>query len=214
MFVCLGDLMEADRQESSFSLCDVGCAAGDFIRYTLARFRNVSALGVDYSPQLVRAARDRVPGARFENGDANSMVAISDASFDVVTMTGTHSIFDDFRPSFLECIRISRPGGLILVTGLFNDHPVDAQVRWRYAGEFDTDWHPGYNLFSKNSVGQFLRNQERVESFSFEPFCLPCDLAPQSDPIRSWTEPKIGGGRRLVNGIMPLNVQILSIRTR
>lgn len=144
------------------------------------------------------------------------MAAIAANSHDAVFMTGTHSIFDDFRPSFSECIRVAAPGGVVVITGLFNPYPVDARIHWRLANDYEAAWHPGYNLFSEASVGTFLHGHPRVASFTFAPFTLPFDLAPQSDPIRSWTLPgeDEAGRRHLRNGIMPLPMSILTIGLR
>ncbi len=211
MFVCIADQIAQHGLREAFALLDVGVASGDFLQYALTRFANLSATGLEYDAKLVDLAKSRVSGARFLHGDANRMTALNDSRFDAVTMTGTHSIFPDFRPSFGECIRVARRGGVVIITGIFNEHPVDAEIHWRYAGEFEAGWHPGYNLFSKKSVGLYLEQHGRVASFRFEPFTLPFDLEPQEDPIRSWTELDRDGRRELVNGIMPLNVQILII---
>jgi SAM-dependent methyltransferase len=209
MFVRIADLLE-ERLRPPRRLLDVGSASGAFAAYALQRFAQVQVTGVDFDGRLVEEARRRVPGARFEVGDANRLGGIADGTFDAVTLTGTHSIFDDFRPSFRECIRACAPGGRVVVTGIFNPFPVDAHIHWRYAGEFQAPWHPGYNLFSHASVAAFLRDQPRVGAHAFLPFRLPFDLPPQDDPIRSWTEaPGPDGERGLRNGIMPLPFEML-----
>lgn len=210
MFVRIGDLIE-ERHFALLRLLDVGAASGAFVDYALQRFRPARTVGVEYDGRLVEEAKQRVPAGEFLHGDANRLEGVGDASFDAVTLTGTHSIFDDFRPSFGECLRVCAPGGRVIVTGIFNPYPVDAQIHWRYAGRFEDAWHPGYNLFSEQTVGAWLRQQARVARFAFHPFTLPFDLAPQADPIRSWTEPTAGGERILRNGIMPLPFAMLAI---
>lgn len=210
MFVVVGDHI-ARRFDGAFALLDIGCAGGAFIDYALRRFPQASATGVDFDPRLVEEARRQVPAACFEVGDANALPALKAESFDVVTMTGTHSIFDDFRPSMGECIRLGRPAARVVVTGIFNDFPVDALIHWRYAAAPDAGWHPGYNLFSKQSVGAFLDSHARVASHRFEPFEIPFDIAPREDPIRSWTEMQSDGRRTFRNGIMGLDFATLVI---
>jgi len=205
MFVRIGDLVvrRADAA-AGFDLLDVGAAAGAFAAYALSRFPAARVTGLEHDPALVAAARAACPAATFLEGDANRMAGLADSAFDVVTMTGTHSIFDDFRPSFSECLRVAREGATVIVTGIFNPYPVDAQIHWRYGARFEADWHPGYNLFSRLSVATFLEAHPRVRGHEFVPFALPFDLAPREDPIRSWTEAGAAGERILRNGIMPL----------
>ena len=210
MFACVGDFI-AQRFQGHFSLLDVGCANGGFVAYALSRFEGLQATGVDFDARLVEDASQRLTQAHFEVGDANHLPGLEPNRFDVVTMTGTHSIFDDFRPSFRECLRLARPGGRVLVTGIFNPYPVDALIHWRYADHDELGWHPGYNLFSQQSVGAFLDTQQRVEQHRFDTFEIPFDIAARDDPIRSWTELQRDGRRKFRNGIMGLDFATLVI---
>jgi hypothetical protein len=212
MFVRIGDLIEArGGADLPRDLLDVGAAAGAFACYVLGRFPSARVTGLEHDPRLVEAARAACPEAIFIEGNANRMNAIADAAFDVVTMTGTHSIFEDFRPSFSECLRVAREGATVIVTGLFNPYPVDAQIHWRLGSRFGDAWHPGYNLFSRMSVASFLATHPRVLRHEFVPFTLPFDLEPREDPIRSWTQIEADGRRTLRNGIMPLPFDSLVI---
>jgi SAM-dependent methyltransferase len=208
MFVWLCDQVER-RHGQPASLLDVGAAAGDFLAYAGDRFPHADLLGVEFDPALVAQARER--GRPVAQGDANDLRDIGDGRFEVVLMTGTHSIFEDFRTSLAECIRATRAGGTVLVTGLFNPYPLDARIHWRYPAQWDAPWHPGYNMASMESVKAFLAGQRRVAGAEFLPFELPFDLPPQSDPVRSWTEPAGQGHRLLRNGIMPLPMHCLTI---
>ncbi len=211
MFVWLCEQLEAlgIRPER---LLDVGCAAGDFLQYAQNRYPGARCEGVEYDAELVELARQRDGHCVVHQGDANRMSALPDNAFDAVFLTGVHSIFDDFRPSFSECVRVAKNGGVVLITGLFNDYPLDARIQWRYAEQFEAPWHPGYNLFSKQSVGAFLNELVSVKRYSFEKFSLPFDLQPQTDPVRSWTETGADGQRTLRNGIMPLPLELLMIQ--
>lgn len=213
MFVCVGDYI-AERFQRDFSLLDVGCANGDFVAYALRRFEGLQATGVDFDARLVEDATQRVRQAHFEVGDANHLPGLASDCFDVVTMTGTHSIFDDFRPSFGECLRTARAGGRVLVTGIFNPYPIDALIHWRYAGHNEAGWHPGYNLFSRQSVSAFLDAHSLVAQHRFEAFEIPFDIAGRNDPIRSWTEAQPDGTRKFRNGIMGLDFATLVIDLR
>lgn len=204
MFVCIGNIIEEySPNKSDFSLLDVGGASGDFVHYFLERFPEVNAMCIDYDENLVKLGKERVPRASFARGDANNMTHFVDDQFDVVTMTGTHSIFDDFEPSFTEGIRVTSPGGLFVVTGIFNPYPVDVLMYWRRSGQ-SGGYMPGYNYFSQESVGLFLDKNEEVGSYEFRRFEFPLDLPPH-EAIRSWSERRDDGSRLLRNGIMELS---------
>lgn len=198
----------ADRVQAC--LLDVGGASGAFAHYLSQRIYGSQVSCLDFDPELCRIGRERLAHIHFLHGDANDMHGLHDHSFDAVSMLGTLSVFDDFRPSLQECLRVCRQQGRVVVVAQFNDHPVDALIRYRYSGE--NDWNTGYNLFSRSSIARWLQDQERVRGFEFRPFELPFDLAPQDDPIRSWTERTVSGGRQLVNGLnLFINIQILEI---
>lgn len=210
MFVWLCDKLAASGKAPE-SILDVGAATGDFLRYAASRFPGAACEGLEYDQELVRIGSSKDTTIKLRHGDANNMDAVKDHAYDAVFLTGTHSIFDDFRPAFTECIRVTRAGGRVFITGLFNDFPVDARIHWRYAERFEDDWHPGYNLFSKASIAAFIGMQLRVEVHTFEKFVLPFDLEPKQDPIRSWTETNDSGERGFRNGIMPLNLELLTL---
>ncbi len=195
----------------SASLLDVGAAAGEFVAYLKESFEGMEITGLEYDPLLHKAAQEKIRGCRFVCGDANHMDMFKDKQFDVVTMVGVMSIFDDFVPSLSECLRVTKDKGAVLVVGQFNEHPVDVLVRWRYAGKTGP-YQPGRNLFSKKSVGDYLNAQGRVKKWDFEKFTLPFDLPPQEDPVRSWTELDKDGQRVFKSGLgVDVNLQILTI---
>jgi SAM-dependent methyltransferase len=212
MFLHIAAVIESKVSNSdSFCLLDVGSANGAFLRYMRQACPTANLAGLEYDPRLVGVAKSAIPGVNFMIGDANCMDVIGDRTFDIVTMTGTHSIFDDFRTSFSECIRVAKEKGTVVVTGIFNPFPVDALIYWRYGAQFNDNWHPGYNLFSKLSIATYLDSHPRVRSHKFEPFAIPFDVAPREDIVRSWTEADANGQRQLRNGIMPLNFETLTI---
>lgn len=212
LFVRVADrIEESARKNEALNILDVGGASGDFVHYLDERFPHASISCVDADPDLVALGSHKVPGVQFLCGDANNMPEIRELSMDVVTMIGVMTIFDDFRPSLSECLRISKPGGIVIVAGMFNEYPVDALVKWRYSGDSGA-WHQGYNLFSKKTVSCFLQEHKDIGCWTFEKFVLPFDLEPQPDPIRTWTETDSNGGRVFKNGLqMDINIQILEI---
>ncbi|ALP52649.1 hypothetical protein Tel_05525 [Candidatus Tenderia electrophaga] len=211
LFQVIGDRLEqALNGRKRPRLLDVGGASGALAGYYQYRFADSQVTSLDFDAQLCEIGRQRLPGVQFIHGDANRMDMLADDSFDAVTMVGTLSVFDEFEPSMSECLRLTAPGGTVIVAGQFNSHPVDALIRYRYSGE--DAWNTGYNLFSCQSVARFLDQQPMIASYQFCNFELPFDLAPQDDPIRSWTEQTSDGRRELRNGLnLVIDLKILEI---
>lgn len=216
LFETVADRLEAFwGQTPKLSLVDVGGASGDFAGYLADRFKDTCVSWLEFDPELVRIGKEKYPELRVIQGDANSMSCFKDREFHATTMVGVLPIFDDFKPSIDECIRVTRDGGIVIVVAQFNEYPVDALIRWRRSDHEGSHWNLGWNLFAKSSLEIFLRKNQRIEDFKFEKFVLPFDLAPQADPIRTWTERNPDGERRLRNGLLAdVNLQILSIRLK
>jgi SAM-dependent methyltransferase len=92
-------------------LLDAGCGSGRTLD-ELARYGRAS--GVDLSPEAVETARrrghDDVHVARIEE------LPFADASFDAVTCLDVVEHTPDDRATLAELLRVTRPGGLLLVT--------------------------------------------------------------------------------------------------
>ena len=214
MFKWIANIIRS-RNKNPQSLLDIGAASGDFLDYASSCFVDCKLIGVEYDKTLVETGRE-AQGLSYnlQHGDAENL-NFCDDMFDVVVMTGTHSIFDDFQLCFNEALRVTKEDGLILITGIFNDHPVDAQIYWKYPNQNSKDWNRGYNYWSKDTISGFLIASSFQNSHEFIKFELPFDLDKNDDdPIRSWTEYSESGKKILVNGIMPLNFQCLVIKKK
>ncbi|MGB0383238.1 MAG: class I SAM-dependent methyltransferase [Ardenticatenaceae bacterium] len=192
------------------SLLDIGGASGEFSYYLKKRFSHLDVTALDYDQKLVEHGKAKVGHyLHFVQGDANRMDMFHDLQFDLVTMIGVLSIFDDFTLSLSECIRLAQKK--VFVVAQFNEYPIDALIRWRYSGD-QSSYNRGYNLFSKKSIGSFLAQHDRVSKWGFNKFELPFDLPQRpKDLIRSWTELDKEGGRIFRNGLMIINLEILTI---
>ncbi|WP_210438907.1 class I SAM-dependent methyltransferase [Nocardioides xinjiangensis] len=109
---------------------DLGVGAGRTTPLLMPLSRTY--VGVDYSPPLVHAARERFPDADLRVGDARSMPWIEPASIDVVVFSfnGIDTMGSDDRALVLaEVFRVLRPGGWFL----FSSHNQDAHGYRRLA---------------------------------------------------------------------------------
>jgi SAM-dependent methyltransferase len=128
-------------------LLDAGCGSGRTLD-ELARYGRVS--GVDLSPEAVGLARrrghDDVQVAYVEE------LPFADATFDVVTCLDVVEHTPDDRATLAELRRVTRPGGLLLVT-------VPAyQALW--------SWHDEVNLHFRRYDRSSLRAAAREAGWS------------------------------------------------
>jgi SAM-dependent methyltransferase len=128
-------------------LLDAGCGSGRTLD-ELAGYGRVS--GIDLSPEAVAAARrrghDDVHVARAEE------LPFADATFDVVTCLDVVEHTPDDRATLAELRRVTRPGGLLLVT-------VPAyQALW--------SWHDEANLHFRRYNSASLRAAARTAGWS------------------------------------------------
>ncbi len=62
---------------------EVGCGCGDL----LAALQPAEGVGLDFSPAMIAAARQRHPGLRFIEGDAHALASLVDGPFDVIILS-------------------------------------------------------------------------------------------------------------------------------
>jgi ubiquinone/menaquinone biosynthesis C-methylase UbiE len=88
------------------TILDLGTGTGSVAQLVAARFPGADVTGVDVSPKMVAIAREKVPGVRFEVGDAGRL-PYGDGAFELVTL-------GNMIPFFGELARITAPGGHVL----------------------------------------------------------------------------------------------------
>ena len=184
------------------SLCDYGCAAGEFLFYINKLFPKAKLSGFDILPELIEKCAIYVPSASLEVGSVLETNSERENSSDISFLVGVHSIFDEFEDCFKNLISWTKPGGKIYIAGMFNPFPVDVLVKYKMAQEYNENiYESGWNIFSQASVAEFLRKNSKVKSYSFEKFDLSIDLSRQEDPVRSWTIKDFNGSRLIVNAL-------------
>jgi ubiquinone/menaquinone biosynthesis C-methylase UbiE len=109
------------------TVLDVGCANGYSAFEQLGRHRLKKLVGVDFSAQMIAAARqahaERGAGAHveFREGDIRGL-DFPDASFDVVYTTRVLINLPNWEQQLAgirECLRVTRPGGTVILSEAF-----------------------------------------------------------------------------------------------
>lgn len=196
---------------NSLRVLDIGCASGELLYFLKNDLKTKGKVcGFDISEDLIKNARERFGGEAgisffVDNADGFKL----GETFDVITMSSVLSYFDDPYLILKNALNHLSGGGIVLVSGIFNDYGVDVRMRYRLPNE--SEWDPGaaINQFSKKRIKEFLEKAGYTCNFSTQ--IMPFDIPPKEHPIRSWTV-DVNGERWLTNGLQLLyNVQILEI---
>ena len=96
---------------------DIGCGNGAFLAYLQGKAPHLSLWGLDYSPEMVRQSRERLPEAMIKEGDAESMPLPADL-FDSVSCHMSIHHYPHPEKALLEMHRIVKEGGLVIINDL------------------------------------------------------------------------------------------------
>ena len=187
--------------DQNLNICDFGCANGEFLYY-LNKVSKANLNGLELIPELIDKAQKYVPKANFIKGSVLQKNIFQSDLFHKSYLTGVHSIFDDFETLFNNLIYWTQPKGKVIITGIFNFHPIDVLVKYKESKNYLSDvYEQGWNIFSIESVSNFLKKINKVRSFEFKKFEISIDLPKQKDPVRSWTIRDIENNRVITNGL-------------
>lgn len=116
------------------NVLDVGCGTGRWLTH-LEALHPVSLTGIDCSRVMLERAREKVLlTTKLEHGHTSALPG-KDASFTLVMASFLLSYVKDLQAFALECARIVRPGGWMLVSDM---HPVTAAERgWKRSFHID-----------------------------------------------------------------------------
>lgn len=202
-FVALAAHLVKERgSEPSGALLDIGCATGELIGYLAGRFSGLRCTGSDVFDELLEQGRKNLPAVSFVNASALELPDTLDARFDIVTAIGVASVFDEteIETFWRNLLRVTKPGGTIVVLSPLNEYGVDTMVRHRKRRDgVPLPWETGWNVFAIDTIKEIvaaLGASVRIERFQFEG-----RLQPRPDPVRTWTIATDQQPRQLTNGL-------------
>ena len=186
---------EVGSESSKLSVMDVGCAGGDFLCYFARCFPDTILNGIDVMKSLVSATRSKLPQAHIAVSDINSPHYAAGTRYDLVYMSGVHTIFSTCESWVQNIEEMLKPTGTAFIFGIFNPLPYDVLVQIRKSGDtgkYETGWN---SIACKTVESEFIKHNCNIE---FIPWTMPLDIPfNESDPLRSWTT-KLDSGENLV----------------
>ncbi len=96
------------------ALLDVGCGTGRLLRSAARRWPDAHLIGVDPASGMVAVARELMPQATFESGEAEQL-PLPDASIDAALSTMSFHHWQDQPAGVREIARVLRPGGCFVL---------------------------------------------------------------------------------------------------
>ena len=132
-----------DQLPASARLLDAGCGQGEPVLSRANDVPGIEAIGLDFSREQLRTARDAVPDVSLVRGDMTAL-PIGDGAVDAVT--AVHSLIHvpegDHRTVIDEFARVLRPNGLAVLTegtnGWHGTNPdwleSGVEMQWHIAG--------------------------------------------------------------------------------
>ena len=205
-FIQCADLIEEflkDKKESNKEtnkIADFGCATGHFVNYMSSRFENEEVVGYELLNSLISRARVFFPSVNIRQGSIFDQSVISCQTYDVITVMGVLSIFDEVDEAIRNLIYWTKPGGKLFIHGMFNPYDLDVWIKYEESGA-KGNLESGWNIISQKTMTSLLL-QNGATAVSYHKFNISVDLSPNPmDPVRSWTERLESGDRQIVNGL-------------
>ena len=116
-------------------ILDLGAGTGYAIDGLQRRYRKTRILALDFAPAMLRRAQKRgfwLSRPRCICADAESL-PLADASVDLVFSNATLQWCNDVGGTFEECLRVLRPGGLLMFTTFGPDTLWELRDAWAAA---------------------------------------------------------------------------------
>jgi len=116
---------------------DLGAGTGYAIPGLRRRFGTARILALDFAPAMLLEARDRGRSSPPERPDCVCAdvenLPLADASVDLIFSNATFQWCNDIQGTFGECLRVLRPGGLLLFTTFGPDTLWELRDAWAAA---------------------------------------------------------------------------------
>jgi phosphatidylethanolamine/phosphatidyl-N-methylethanolamine N-methyltransferase len=154
------------------TLLEVGVGTG----VALPRYApHLSITGIDFSPDMLRKARQRTRARKLRNVAAlyemdASELKFGDAAFDTVVAMYVMTVVPDAHKVLKELERVCAPGGEVIIVNHFaQDHGLRGLIeRWMAPAARALGWHPDFRIETITD----MTTLDLVETRSLQPMGL------------------------------------------
>lgn len=188
------------KNVNNLKIADVACGGGTLSYHLKEFFPNADFYLYDYYENILSIAKKVNKDNNFHYAKSNIYkMEIEDNLFDYTFCWQTLSWLDDPEKALLELVRITRTGGKIYISSLFNiDHDVDI-----YAKLYDNTREAGkqgigvnYNTYSYKTVQKWVYG--KIENITAHKFEIGIDLPrPTAGGVGTYTQQVKETGERL-----------------
>lgn len=189
------------------SLIDIGCSNGSFINFLNQRFDNKNIVGADIDNSLLSLAKKRNKNTEFIKLDITKKInARIKNKFDIVIMSGIHTIFDDIEPLIKNAYSLCRKNGYLFLFGSFN--PTSYDIITRVKNYKTKIWKKGFNrpsLITTKKIFKKYFSNIKIKKFIFN---LKIKEN-KKDPTRTYTLSLKSNKTLTVNGLEQISTKYL-----
>jgi ubiquinone/menaquinone biosynthesis C-methylase UbiE len=208
----LEELLDIEEREF-FDVADIACGGGSLSYHLNEKFPKASFTLVDYNDDAIDIARKNNPNNNFKFiiDSIYDLRSLSNESFDLVCCWQTLSWIDDPSSALKQLLRITKPGGKLYLSSLFNkDFDVDIYSKvidhTRESGKENISF--SYNTYSEYTIKKWLEGQAR--DFKIHAFAPKIDFTYEGRGIGTFTR-SIGDQRIQISAGHLLNWAVLEI---
>ena len=208
------DLLAQVPLDNPTRVVDLGCGPGNSTELLIERFPNAEVIGVDSSPDMLRQARERLPGRTFVESDLS--VWVPDAETDLLFANAVFQWVPDHPNVLARLLRTLRSAGvlavqmpdntrepaLMLMEKVAASGPWSATIAQANAARNDLPrpedyydllrplcnridiWHTHYNHIIENHMGVV----EWFKGSGLRPFLAPLDLKMREVFVAKYTD--------------------------
>jgi len=150
---------------------DIGCGNGAFLEYLHNIAPEIALHGLDYSAEMVKRSRERLPIAEITEGDAED-IPLPDNTFDGVSCHMSIHHYPHPDSALSEMYRILKPGGIVLINDLTGPAWLIRLMNrsFRY-------WNTGdHAVYTRETMETMLRDAgfREIRSRNLTPFSYVC----------------------------------------
>lgn len=204
-------LLAASGKQFS-DVADIACGGGTLSYHLRTMFPGAHFTLVEYNEDGLKIARElNGEGCAYLEGNIYDLANIPSGNFDLVCCWQTLSWLDEPQRALDELVRITKPGGRIYASSLFNlRHDVDITAKLldhtRPGGEQNTGFT--YNTYSARTVKSWLDG--KVSDFHLHEFIPQIDFHHDGRGIGTFTV-QTPNGRLQVSAGYLMNWAVLEI---